>query len=172
VAYALALGFASAAAQAQQLAPAPAPYVAPAAPALVAAVAPQPEYEKVVLDANVLFAFDKSELSPAGRETLDRFVATIQGIGSGSIKAIGYADRFGTSEYNQALSERRVATVKEYLVSKGVQPNWMVRSAARGESEPTTKAGECTGERSASTIACLQPDRHVFVELSGSRIKQ
>lgn len=155
LACALALGLASGAALAQQVAP-----------------ATEPAYEKVVLDANVLFAFDKALLSAAGRETLDRFVGRIQGIGSGTMTAIGYADRFGTDDYNQALSERRVATVKAYLISKGVEPIWMVRSSAWGESQPTTKAGECAGGQNASTISCLQPDRHVFVELSGSRIQK
>ena len=157
---------------AQYVAPAPAPYVAPVAPVIVAAAAPQPVYEKLTLDANVLFDFDMSVLRPAGRDTLDSFVGRIQGIGSGTIMAVGHADRFGTDDYNQALSERRVATVKAYLISKGVEPTWMVQSSGRGELQPTTKAGECTGEKSAGTIACLQPDRHVFVELSGSRIKQ
>jgi OmpA-OmpF porin, OOP family len=150
------LAVASGAAQAQQVAPAP----------------ERPAYEKVVLDANVLFAFDQSVLTAAGRNTLDGFIGRIQGIGSGTMTAIGYADRLGTDDYNQALSERRVATVKAYLISKGVEPIWMVRSSARGESQPTTKAGECAGDKSARTIACLQPDRHVFVELSGSRIQQ
>jgi len=153
---ALALGFAPGAAQAQQPAPA----------------SEKPAYEKVVLDANVMFAFDQSLLTAAGRDTLDGFIGRIQGIGSGTMTAIGYADRFGTDDYNQALSERRVATVKAYLISKGVEPVWMVRTSARGASQPTTKAGECAGDESASTIACLQPDRHVFVELSGSRIQK
>ena len=154
---------------AQYVAPAPAPYVAPV---VVAPAAPQPMYETVTLDANVLFDFDKSVLRPAGRDTLDSFVSRIQGIGAGTIVAVGYADRFGTDGYNQALSERRVNTVKAYLVSKGVEPTWGVSSSAKGELAPTTNPGECAGEKSASTIACLQPDRHVFVEITGQRLKQ
>ena len=156
---------------AQYVAPAPAPYVAPAAPVVVAAAAPQPVYEKVMLDANVLFDFDKSTLRPAGRDTLDNFVGRIKGIGPGTITAIGYADRFGSDGYNQTLSEHRVATVKAYLVSNGIEPN-RVQSSGKGELQPTTNAGECAGAMSASTIACLQPDRHVLVEITGSRIKQ
>ena len=92
---------------------------------MVAAAPPQPVYEKVTLDANVLFDFDKSVLRPAGRDTLDSFVEQAQGHRRrGTIAAVGYADRFGTDGYNQALSERRVATVKAYLVSKGVEPTW------------------------------------------------
>jgi OmpA-OmpF porin, OOP family len=151
---------------AQYVAPAPAP-----APVVVAAAAPQPVYENVTLDANVLFAFDKSALLPAGRDILDNFVDRMKGIGSATIAAVGFADRFGTDSYNQALSERRVATVKAYLVSKGIEPKWGVHSSAKGESQPTTAAGECKGSATARTIACLQPDRHVSVEVSGTRIK-
>lgn len=155
---------------AQNVAPAPAPYVAPV---VVAAAPPQPVYERVTLDTNVLFDFDKSVLRQAGKDSLDSFVGRIQGIGAGSITAVGFADRFGTDGYNQALSERRVEAVKVYLVNKGVEPTWAVLSSAKGEMQPTTKAGECTGATAtASTIACLQPDRHVFVEISGQRLKQ
>ena len=70
---------------AQYVAPTPAPYVAP----VVVAAAPQPVYEKVILDANVLFDFDKSALRPAGRDTLDNFIGSTKGIGFGTIKAIG-----------------------------------------------------------------------------------
>jgi OOP family OmpA-OmpF porin len=154
---------------AQYVPPAPAPYVAP----VVAAAPPQAIYEQVSLDANVLFDFDKSVLRPAGKDALDSFVGKLQGIGGGSISAVGYADRFGTNEYNQALSERRVATVKAYLVSKGVEPSWgLVKTDAKGETQPTTAPGQCTGATpNTGTIACLQPDRHVSVVISGQRLK-
>jgi OOP family OmpA-OmpF porin len=149
---------------------APAPYVAPM---VVAAVPAQPVYEQVTLEANVLFDFDKSVLRPEGRKTLDAFAENLKSINSAEIAAVGFADRFGTDGYNQALSERRVATVKAYLVAKGIEPRWGVHSTAKGESQPTTAAGECNGATpNASTIACLQPDRHVSVEISGSKIKQ
>jgi OOP family OmpA-OmpF porin len=147
-------------------APAPAPYVAPIV------VAKAAEYERVSFDTNVLFDFDKSTLRPAGRESLDNFIAKTKGMSTETITAVGFADRFGTDGYNQALSERRVATVKDYLTSRGIEGKW-VHTAAKGENQPTTKAGECTGKTATkSTVACLQPDRHVFLEISGSKLKQ
>jgi len=147
--------------------PAPAPYVAPIV------VAKAAEYERVAFDTNVLFDFDKSVLRPAGKDALDSFVGKIgSNMKTETITAIGYADRFGTDGYNQSLSERRVAAVKEYLISKGVDGKW-VHTAAKGETSPTTSAGECKGTKATSgTIACLQPDRHVFVEISGTKLKQ
>lgn len=157
------------------VAPAPvaAPYVAPAAapaPVVVAAAAPIPVvWEKVAFDANVLFDSDKSALRPAGRDTLDQFISKIRGLDSQSIVAIGYADRMGTDASNQALSERRVAAVRDYMVGKGIA--WeRVKTSAKGETQPTTFAGQCKEANNAKNVACMQPDRHVFIEVSGSRI--
>jgi len=155
---------------AQYVAPVPtvAPYVAPV---VVAAAAPVLIYDKVIVDTNVLFDFDKAVLLPAGRDALDSFINSIKGLDSRTITAIGHADRIGTDAYNQTLSESRVATVKDYLVSKGIESTW-VQSSGKGEMAPTTAAGACQGAASASTIACLQPDRHVFIEMSGSKLRQ
>jgi OmpA-OmpF porin, OOP family len=148
---------------------APAPVQAPAAVPVTAAAAPLPVYEKVAFDANVLFDSDKSALRPAGRDTLDGFIAKIHGLDSQTIAAIGYADRMGSSKSNQALSEQRVDAVKAYLVSKGVKAE-RVETSARGETAPTTSAGECKDANKSKNVACMQPDRHVFIEISGTRI--
>lgn len=151
--------------------PAPvAQYVAPApAPVVKAAAAPLPVWEKVAFDANVLFDSDKSALRPAGRDKLDAFVSNIRGLDSQSIMAIGYADRMGTEASNQVLSQQRVDTVKAYLVGKGIASN-RVQTSAKGETQPTTFAGECKDANNATNVACMQPDRHVFIEISGTRI--
>jgi OOP family OmpA-OmpF porin len=153
---------------AQYIAPAPAPYVAPV---VVAAATPQPVYEKVTFDADALFDFDKAVLRAEGRAALDSFVGNIRGVTPSTITAVGHTDRLGSDSYNQTLSEERVAAVKAYLVSQGIEAN-SVQTEGKGESQPVTKAGDCMGGQSAKLIACLQPDRRVEVEVSGSRIKQ
>ena len=147
-------------------APAPAPIVAQAAPA--PAPAPQPVTEKVSFDADALFDFDKAVLRPEGRAALNTFIGSIKGVTPSTITAVGHTDRLGSDSYNQALSEERVAAVKSYLVSQGIEAN-SVQTSGKGEMQPMTKAGECTGAKSAKVIACLQPDRRVVVELSGTR---
>lgn len=149
-----------------------APVAAPAPrlePVVVAAAAPLPVYEKVAFDANVLFDSDKALLLPAGRDTLDQFIASIHGLDSQSIAAIGYADRMGSDASNQALSQQRVDAVKAYLVGKGIKAE-RVETSARGETRPTTSVGECKNANNAKNVACMQPDRHVFIEISGTRI--
>lgn len=125
-------------------------------------------YEKVAFDANVLFDSDKSALRQAGRDTLDQFVTKIHGLDS-QIMVIGYADRMGSAGSNQALSEERVGAVKAYLVGKGIASK-RVQTSAWGETRPSTYAGECKDANNAKNVACMQPDRHVVIEVSGTRI--
>src|SRR3954447_3865186 len=146
-------------------------YVAPqkAAPVYVAAAAPLAVYENVSFDANILFESDKSALRSDGRAQLDQFVDKIHGLDSQSIVAVGYADRMGTNASNLTLSRERVDAVRSYLVGKGIA--WeRVQTAAQGESRPTTYAGECKDANNAKNVACMQPDRHVFIQVSGSRL--
>jgi OOP family OmpA-OmpF porin len=146
-------------------APVPPPQIA----ALTPPPAPRPVAEKLTLDADTLFDFDKATLRPAGRDTLDGFVSKLRDISPDTIMAIGHADRFGTERYNQRLSEQRVATVKAYMVSKGVEPG-RVYTEGKGKTQPVTKADDCAGPKSAKVIACLQPDRRVDIEVIGTKI--
>jgi OOP family OmpA-OmpF porin len=137
--------------------------------AVVTAAAPLAVYETVGFDANVLFDSNKSNLRPAGRDSLNAFVGKIKGLEAQSVMAIGYADRMGSADSNQILSQVRGDTVKAYLVSQGVAAN-RVDTRARGERQPTTWAGECKDANNPKNVACMQPDRHVFIEISGSRL--
>jgi OmpA-OmpF porin, OOP family len=153
---------------------APVAQIEPAAPKkVVAALTPPPAVkpvaEKLTLDADTLFDFDKATLRPAGRDTLDAFVGKLKDISPETIITMGHADRIGSVSYNQRLSEQRVASVKDYMVSKGVEPN-RIYTEGKGEMQPVTKAGDCAGPKSAKVIACLQPDRRVEIEVIGTRI--
>ena len=144
------------------MAPAPAPIVMAAAP--VARPAP----EKYSLSTDALFGFGKSTLKPAGEAKLDELVGKLRGINIQSITDTGHADRFGSEELNQRLSEERAMTVKNYLVGKGIDSN-LIASSGKGESQPMTAAGDCKGPATAKVIACLAPDRRVDLEVFGTR---
>jgi OOP family OmpA-OmpF porin len=151
----------------------PAPVAKVEQPLAVAAVTPAPvpqrAVERVTLDADTLFDFDKAVLRPAGRSALDDFFGKIKDIEPEMIMAVGHADRFGSEAYNQNLSERRVVAVKTYLVDKGIAAG-RIHTEGKGETQPVTKAGECEGRKSAAVIACLQPDRRVEIDVVGNRI--
>ena len=148
-----------------EAAPAPAP-----APAPVAAPVPTPKpaAEKVTLAADTLFDFDKAVLRPEGKAKLDEVVDKAKEIKLEVIIAVGHADRIGTDAYNQKLSERRAASVKEYLVAKGIEAN-RVYTEGKGKKQPVTKPDQCPGPKSKKVIECLQPDRRVEIEVIGTK---
>jgi len=154
----------------QAQAQAPAPRVA-AAPAPAERRAPAPARtatRSFNFSADALFAFDKSELKPEGKEALDEFARQLGGVQFDRIFVTGHTDRIGGNRYNQRLSERRADAVKNYLASRDIAPDRM-SAEGRGEMQPVTPAGNCAGAKSARVIACLQPDRRVHVEVTGSK---
>ena len=153
--------------------PPPPPAAAPAPAPLAAAPAPRPPViEKVTLSSDVLFDFDKATLKDSGKQKLDELAGRIKDANVEEIDATGHADRIASEQYNQKLSEQRAASVKEYLVTKGV-PAEKIKTAGKGESEPVT-GNECAkmGPEKGSNkklVACLQPDRRVEIEVLGTR---
>ena len=133
------------------------------------AVAPKPAAQRVKLNADTLFDFNKADLRPAGRVALDDFLVRTRNIQPEVILAVGHADRFGSESYNQRLSEQRAVAVKTYLLGKGIEAN-RIQTEGRGETQLVTTSGDCLGPRSAKVIACLQPDRRVDIEVVGTMI--
>lgn len=99
---------------------------------------------------------------------LDGLVRQIDGATYDNIVVTGHTDRFGSEQYNQKLSERRAQAVKDYLVSKNIQIG-RIDAEGKGETQPMTKAGDCQGPKSLKSVACLQQDRRVDVEMTGSK---
>lgn len=158
--------------------PTPVPVATPAPPPVVAASPPPPPPpapsapKRMSFSADSLFDFDRAIIKPAGRQDLDKFAADLNGMSYDVITVTGHTDRIGAQSYNLELSRRRAEAVRDYLVSTGIPA---ARISARGVngSEPVTKAGDCTGREkptaSKELVACLQPDRRVEVEVSGTR---
>ena len=124
--------------------------------------------QKINFSADALFDFDKAYLKPEGKAMLDDLTRVLQGAKYEVILAIGHADRIGSVQYNQKLSVRRAETVKKYLVDKGIEPN-RVYAEGKGKSQPLTKPADCTVKNRKALIACLQPDRRVDVEVTGTK---
>jgi len=124
--------------------------------------------QKIDFSADALFDFDKAVVKPEGMAMLDDLTRVLQGAKYEVILAIGHTDRIGSAAYNQKLSVRRAEAVKQYLVGKGIEPN-RIYAEGKGKSEPVTKPGDCKGKKGKALIACLQPDRRVDVEVSGTK---
>jgi OOP family OmpA-OmpF porin len=138
---------------------APARPTAPAAPAQPARPAPSSVRQAVVIQADALFDFDKSVLRPDGKQSIDDAMNKIRGTDLEMVIATGHTDSVGTDAYNQALSERRAAAVKDYLVSKGI-PAAKITTIGKGESQPVATNKTAEGR---------QKNRRVDIEFKGTR---
>ena len=139
-----------------------------AAPVAMARAAPARTMQNYSASTDALFAFGKYALRPQGEAKLDELLSKIKDTKVENITVTGHADRFGTDEYNQTLSENRAETVKAYLANKGIQSDRMVVTG-KGESQPVTNADDCMGPKSAKVIACLQPDRRVDIDVAAAK---
>ena len=154
-------------------APAPEPVVVappPPPPPVVTPPPPPPVPTKVTFSADSLFDFDKATVKPAGKQQLDKLAADLRGADFDVITVTGHTDRIGTHAYNMGLSTRRAEAVKAYLVQSAGIPAGKIAARGTDGSDPVTKPDECKGKKATKAlIACLQPDRRVEVEVSGTR---
>jgi OOP family OmpA-OmpF porin len=131
---------------------------------------PTPVPRKVSFSADSLFAFDRADITPAGKLALGKFSSELAGTEYQQITVTGHTDRIGSHAYNLALSSRRADAVKNELVTAAGIPASRISTRGINGAEPVTKPGECVGTRiTPALIACLQPDRRVEVEVSGTR---
>lgn len=130
---------------------------------------PPPAPRRVSFSAESLFGFDKATLRPEGQAALDTFARGLAEVSYDAVMVEGHTDRMGSAAYNQTLSLARAEAVKAWLVTQGRLDPAKVRATGMGETQPVTQPDAC-GDRMAraARVACLQPDRRVEVEVSGS----
>jgi len=119
----------------------------------------KPVSSKVSLTADALFDFDKSNIKPAAKASLDSLAEKIKTLTLEVVIAVGHTDAIGTDAYNQKLSVRRANSVKKYLISKGIDAN-RIYVEGKGESQPV--ADNKTAEGRAK-------NRRVEIEVIGTR---
>jgi|KBSSwiStaDraftv2_1062776.scaffolds.fasta_scaffold21330_1 outer membrane protein OmpA-like peptidoglycan-associated protein len=76
---------------------------------------------KVVETVNVQFGFNRSELDDGAQTTLLGLVKEMQANPGLTVELAGYTDMKGARDYNYNLSQRRVESVRRFLVERGVQ---------------------------------------------------
>jgi peptidoglycan-associated lipoprotein len=83
----------------------------------------------------VFYDFDKSDLKPEARRTVERWAAFLKQYPNLTVTVEGHADERGTREYNLALGERRANSAKNFLVSLGVDAR-RVATISYGKERP------------------------------------
>ena len=104
-------------------------------PAPVAAVVPAPQAAPVARTYLVFFDWDRADLTDRARQIIGEAAQNARTTRSTRIEVSGHADRSGTPQYNQRLSERRAAAVAAELERRGVSRSSMSIQAF-GESRP------------------------------------
>ena len=86
---------------------------------------------RIALSADVLFDFDKADLKPEAKPSLDKVVAVLKSYPKATATVEGHTDSKGDDKYNQKLSERRADSVRKWLASNGAS----LRMSTRGWGE-------------------------------------
>jgi outer membrane protein OmpA-like peptidoglycan-associated protein len=107
----------------------------PAAPVAAAPPPAAPPAPAVARTYLVFFDWDRADLTDRARQIITEAANGARRVSSTRIEVAGHADRSGTPQYNQRLSERRAQAVAAELVRQGVNRS-EIAVTAFGESRP------------------------------------
>jgi outer membrane protein OmpA-like peptidoglycan-associated protein len=112
----------------------------------------------VTFDSGILFDVNSSDLRSAAQQNLRDLVASLEEYEGTEVLVVGHTDSTGEAAYNQALSERRAASARTFLIGAGLDAG-RVRAVGMGENEPIA---------SNDTDAGRQENRRVEVAIFAS----
>jgi outer membrane protein OmpA-like peptidoglycan-associated protein len=98
------------------------------------------------VEDRVLFAFGSDRIEADFVPLLELGMILLQQNPQVTITVVGHTDSSGSAEFNQVLSERRVANVIRYFTDRGISPTRFTPDA-RGQSDPLVPTGD--GQREA-----------------------
>ncbi len=96
-------------------------------------VTPRLDLKKLNLN-NIYFDFDQSNINAKAAKSLDELVILLKAHKKSYLNVSAYADKIGSDNYNQQLSERRANAAINYLTEKGISKK-RIFSHAYGESK-------------------------------------
>lgn len=85
---------------------------------------------------DIHFEFDKSTLNEEAKDALKRNIAQLDKNSNITMLVAGHTSESGTEEYNQELSERRAASVKDYLIQEKLFAADKITTIGYGETRP------------------------------------
>ena len=115
----------------------------------------------IVNMSDVLFDFNKATLKPGAKQRLAKVSGILLAYPDLHLRIEGYTDNVGKPSYNMQLSDKRAATVRDFLVAQGVPPA-NISAQGLGESNPVA---------SNTTSAGRQMNRRVDLVVSGQSIQ-
>ncbi len=100
----------------------------------------------VVSMPDVLFDIGQYTLKPAARERLARISGIVLAYPDLKLQIEGYTDSIGSDEFNQKLSEKRAATVRDYLTDANV-PLDSITAHGLGKGNPIADNATSAGRK-------------------------
>jgi outer membrane protein OmpA-like peptidoglycan-associated protein len=97
----------------------------------------------ITLQGELLFKTGQWDLKPAAMAKLDEIAQALKG-DEQTIDVVGYTDNVGTRANNSDLSQKRAASVRDYLVEKGI-PQDLIRAEGRGPDDPAADNNSVEG---------------------------
>ncbi|MNV80370.1 putative lipoprotein YiaD precursor [compost metagenome] len=117
--------------------------------------------DRIILNmpSNITFATDRDQVIPAFYDTLNSVAIVLRKFNKTLIDVDGHTDSTGSASYNQGLSERRAASVANYLASQGVDQRRMA-TMGFGQERPiasnASEAGRAQNRRVEISIAPIK----------------
>lgn len=108
----------------------------------------------VHFDSDVLFAVSSATIDGDGRGTLEEVASVLNEYPKTAVVVQGHTDSTGSEELNQALSERRANSVRNYLVSRGVDAGRMA-AVGMGEGYPVASNDSESGRQENRRVDIL-----------------
>jgi outer membrane protein OmpA-like peptidoglycan-associated protein len=120
----------------------------------------------VVTMADVLFDTGKYTLKPLARERLAKVAGIILGHPGLKLEVEGHTDSVGSDEFNQLLSEKRAATVRDYLVSQGIPMNSVV-ARGFGKAQPVAPNETAAGRARNRRVELIVSGEVIGIQMRG-----
>jgi len=126
----------------------------------------------VEFSSQILFAYDRSDLTAEAKTSLDKLTTVLKEYGDTDIEIQGHTDDKGSDSYNQDLSMRRAVGVRNYLRSNGIAAGRMSTSGY-GESAPSysnaNEAGRAKNRRVEFLITANEKMKEEARQESGGK---
>lgn len=113
--------------------------------------------------SDVLFDFDEATLKPGGERVAARLAEFMREYPEHRIRVEGHTDSVGPESYNQELSRRRAAAVKEAVAERGISGS-RIETAGYGEQYPVASNDNTAGRQRNRRVEVVISDAQGRIE--------
>lgn len=112
--------------------------------------------------SDVLFDFNQATLKPGAREKLSKLCGILLAYpGDYRIEIEGHTDAIGSDEYNLRLSEMRASSVRDYLLTSGINGNRIIAARGFGKARPVATNSTAEGRQMNRRVEIVIADSDV-----------